>query len=109
MQSTTFSPTEASFDRDVLERDGNVLVDFWAPWCGPCRSFKPVVEAVAAQRGGALGVAFVNVDEAPELGQRFDVRSIPALKLFRDGQLVAERTGGLSKTELEHWLDSHGA
>ncbi len=99
-------PTSATFDRDVLSSDEPVLVEFWAPWCGPCVAFKPVVEAVARTRG--LKTAFVNVDEQPELATRFGVLSIPAIKLFRAGRLVAEATGSRSKSDLEQWLEANG-
>jgi len=106
--TTTFlNPTAASFDDDVLRSDEPVLVEFWAPWCGPCNAFKPVVERVAKERGQR--VAFVNVDEEPALARRYGVQSIPAIKLFRGGQVVAENVGAQAKGQLEAWLDSHGA
>ena len=105
--STFLHPTAASFDNDVLSSDQPVLVEFWAPWCGPCVAFKPVVEHVAGERN--LKTAFVNVDEQPELAQRFGIRSIPALKLFQGGEQVAEHTGALSKAQLEALLEQHGA
>jgi len=111
MSTKTFlTPDAATFERDVLQREGTVLVDFWAPWCGPCRALKPIVEAVGSERSADdFHVAFVDLDEAPELAERFGVRSIPALKLFRGGKVVAERVGALGKRELEDWLDAHAA
>jgi len=109
MPSDTFlNPTAETFDTEVTQRPGAVLVDFWAPWCGPCNAFKPVVQAVGGEREG-LTVAFVNVDEQPELAQAHGIQSIPALRLFKDGELVAERVGGLSKGALEGWLGENGA
>ncbi len=109
MTTSIANPTTATFDAEVLQREGTVLVDFWAPWCGPCNALKPVVQAVLGLRDTGVQGAFVNVDESPELAQRYGVTSIPALKLFRDGELVAERTGALPKADLEAWLDEHGA
>jgi len=101
---------DRTFAGEVLERRGTVLVDFWASWCGPCRAMKPVLEHLAAERtSDDFQVAFVNADEAPELVQRYGVRSIPALKLFRDGEVIAEKTGALSLQELESWLAANSA
>jgi len=100
-------PTAATFDRDVLRSDAPVVVEFWAPWCGPCRSFKPIVEAVARER--EIRTAFVNVDEEQALAVRYGVQSIPAVKLFRSGELVGELTGAVPKPQFEAWLASNGA
>jgi thioredoxin 1 len=106
MTTTFLNPTTASFDQDVLASETPVLVEFWAPWCGPCRAFKPIVEHVAAARG--LRTAFVNVDDEPDLGARFGVTSIPTIRLFQGGQPVAAHTGALSKAALEQWLEQQG-
>ena len=105
---TVLTPNTASFDAEVLRREGPVLVDFWAPWCGPCKAMKPVVEAVGAEREG-VEVALVNVDENPELASRFGVTSIPALKLFRGGEVVAESLGAQPRKAPEGWLEANGA
>jgi thioredoxin 2 len=84
-----------------------VLVDFWAPWCGPCRMVAPVLEQLARERAGRLKVVKVNSDLAPALAQRFGVQGIPLLVLLRDGSEVARLTGAAPLPQLSAWLDSH--
>ena len=109
MDTKTFlEPTTSTFDAEVLSSETPVLVDFWAPWCGPCRAFKPTVEAVAAEKADDLKVAFVNVDENPELAERYDILSIPALRLFKGGEIVAGFQGAKSRQEFEAWLEANG-
>jgi thioredoxin 2 len=81
-----------------------VLVDVWAPWCGPCRLVSPVLEELAIERAGEVKLVRVNADEAPAVSQRFNVASIPTLLVLRDGQVVAERIGAAPATALRPWL-----
>lgn len=82
-----------------------VLVDFWAPWCGPCRMMAPVLERTATLRATQLRVSKVNTDEQPQLAERFGIRSIPTLILFREGREIARQSGAVDATSLSHWLD----
>jgi thioredoxin 2 len=82
-----------------------VLVDLWAPWCGPCRMVSPVLEQLATETAGEVKLVKINADEATVLSQRFDVRSIPTLMVFRDGKVVAEQIGAASAQALRPWLE----
>jgi len=95
----------AAFDQDVLKSDKPVLVDFWAEWCGPCRQIGPIVDEIAQERRDTLRVVKLNVDESPGLAQKFGVRGIPTLLLFKDGAVVAQKIGALRKLELTDFID----
>jgi thioredoxin 1 len=96
--------TEDNFDEHVLRAETPVLVDYWAPWCGPCRLLGPVIEKIAAERDGTLTVAKVNVDEQPQLADRAGVQGIPFVVLYRDGRPAAMSVGAVPKAALEHAL-----
>lgn len=98
--------SDATFQSTVLDSDTPVLVDFWAPWCGPCRMLHPVIESLASDYRGRLAVAKVNVDENPGTSQRYQVMGIPTLILFKSGQPAERFVGYMPKEDLQRRLDS---
>jgi thioredoxin 1 len=99
--------TDDSFEPEVLKSDLPVLLDYWAEWCGPCKSIDPILEAVAKEYGGRLKVARLNVDENQVVPAKFGIRGIPTLMLFKNGNVEATRVGALTKSQLTAFLDSN--
>lgn len=99
--------TDASFDADVLQSSTPVLVDFWAPWCAPCRGIAPILDTLATELAGKLQIVKVNVDENRNTPAQFGIRSIPSLLLFKNGQLVGTQVGMVDKQTLLDFLSSH--
>ena len=97
--------TDKDFETEVLNASGPVLVDFWAEWCGPCRQLTPSIDALAAEKGGAIKVVKMNVDESPEAPSKYGVRSIPSLMIFKDGKIVAQTVGVMPKADLFKWVE----
>jgi thioredoxin 1 len=102
--SNVITVTQANFDQEVLSSDVPVVIDYWAPWCGPCRMLGPVIEQIASERAGTVKVGKVNVDEEPALAERAGVRGIPYVVLYRDGEVAAQAVGAQPKAALEQSL-----
>jgi len=105
MAGTVTEVTDNNFQAEVLEWDVPVLVDFWAPWCGPCRRVAPVVEEIAKERGEEMKVVKLNIDENQDTAVAYDVLSIPTLLLFRHGTVAAKVIGAYPKAKLEEQLE----
>ena len=104
--STVIKLDESNFDRELTQDDKPVIVDFWAEWCGPCKMIAPLLDEVAREKAGAVKVAKVNVDENQSLSFKYNIRAIPALLFFKNGQLRDQVTGVTNKKDLLNRLDA---
>ena len=104
--SSSQSVSDSTFESEVLKSGQPVLVDFYADWCGPCKAMAPLVDELAGTMGGKLKVVKINIDDSPNAPTKYGVRGIPTFMIFKEGQVVDTRVGGMSKNQLSTWLES---
>jgi thioredoxin 1 len=106
-QMATSAISDDTFEADVLKSSTPVVVDFWAEWCGPCRQIAPALEEIAKELHGKVKIVKLNIDENLRTPSRYNVRAIPTLMIFKDGQLAATQTGALPKNRLADWISGN--
>ena len=99
--------SDESFEQEVLNASGPVLIDYWAEWCGPCKMIAPIIDELAEEYGEKIKIAKFNIDENPETPPRYGIRSIPTLMLFKNGNVEATKVGAVSKSQLAAFIDSN--
>ncbi|MDA7746221.1 thioredoxin TrxA [Psychromonas sp.] len=107
MSENIVTLSDATFEADVVNASGPVLVDFWAEWCGPCKMIAPILSEVAVEYEGKVTIGKLNIDQNNETPPKFGIRGIPTLLLFKDGKVAATKVGALSKSQLTEFLDAN--
>ena len=107
MSDNIVHTSDGNFEADVLKADKAALVDFWAEWCGPCKMIAPLLDEAAKEYADRMSVVKLNVDENPNTAQKFGIRSIPTLMLFKDGTVQAQKLGAMSKSQLTEFLETN--
>ena len=107
MGENIIQTSDSSFEADIIKSEKPVLVDFWAEWCGPCKMIAPLLDEIAEEFKDRITVAKINIDENQNTPQKFAVRSIPTLMIFKDGNVQAQKMGALSKSQLVEFLESN--
>ncbi|RAK57102.1 thioredoxin [Phenylobacterium deserti] len=105
---STVKVTDESFESDVLQAQGPVLVDFWAEWCGPCKQIAPALEQISEELAGQVTIAKLNIEESPTTPSRYGVRGIPTMMLFKGGQMASMKVGAMPKQKIVEWLNEAG-
>jgi thioredoxin 1 len=106
MNESIIHVADSTFEEQVLKSDSPVMVDYWAEWCGPCKMIAPILDEIADEYNGKLTVAKLNIDENQETPQKYAVRGIPTLMIFKDGEVAATKVGAVSKSQLSAFIDS---
>lgn len=107
MSDLIIHATDDSFEADVIQAEGPVLVDYWAPWCGPCKMIAPLLDDVAAEYAGKVKIVKINIDDNEQTPAKYGVRGIPTLMIFKGGDVAATKVGALAKGQLVSFIDSN--
>jgi thioredoxin 1 len=106
MSESIIQVADSTFEERVLKSDTPVMVDYWAEWCGPCKMIAPILDEIAEEYNGKLTIAKLNIDENQQTPQKYAVRGIPTLMIFKDGEVAATKVGAVSKSQLSAFIDS---
>ncbi len=98
--------TDDNFESEVLKSNTPVLVDFWAEWCGPCKALTPIIDELGTELGDKIKIVKINIEDAPETPSKYGIRGVPTLMIFKNGEIIDTRVGGLPKDQLKEWIES---